>query len=161
MLSEKAEYQVTTFLWLKLCKICTHKGKRWRELQKNDSRPNQVMVLCVDNYFPVFQNFPQCYSIIFSNKNVTHQKSNYPKSLAENRMKYLSDSWKCGYFLSFEAKEKICKRHTSLMKQNINIQPNARFNQYTLFSKRKHFNRTRTIGNVLLWPSASWQGKLA
>ena len=109
MLSEKAEYQVTTYLWLKLCKICTHKGKHWRELQKNDSRLNQVMVLCMDNYFPLFQNFLQCYSIIFSNKIATHQKSNYPKSVAENRRKYLSDSWKCRYFLSFEAKEKSCK----------------------------------------------------
>ena len=35
--------------------------------KKNDSRLNQVMVLCMDKYFPLFQNFLQCHSIIFSN----------------------------------------------------------------------------------------------
>lgn len=76
---------------------------------ENDGSPDQVTVLCMDNFFSLFQNFLQCYSIIFSNKEVTHQKSNYPKSLAENTIKYLSDSGKGGDLLSFKAKEKICK----------------------------------------------------
>lgn len=56
-----------------------------------------------------FKMFCNVVRLVFPIKKAIHKKLNYPQSLAENTIKYLSGSWRSSYFLSFEAKEKIAK----------------------------------------------------
>lgn len=86
-------------------------GKTLRGIRRSDSGSNGVATSS-RNAFLHFEMFCNVVRLVFPitiKKKAIHKKLNYPQSLAENTIKYLSGSWRSSYFLSFEAKEKIAK----------------------------------------------------
>lgn len=135
-------------------------GKILKETEKNDSSSGWGPVTHTVHLLLYFKICCNIVGYFLPTKKVICKNIKLsPKSLAENRSKYLSGSTRSDYFQSFEAKEKFQKeRHASQMKQK------AVLNQPALFSKRNCLNIRQTTGNVCctLGPigSGSWHDLL-